>query len=224
MANRVPKIDAPNFFSADMLKTTRKEFINLKKIREIMDFEKLCKEIDKGKSLRIHKYYQKIIALLFINKHDPFGRRLLQIKAEKKYGKGVADLFLKWEHEGKTFMEIIEIEVSPKKKTLEEKIKLYSKKADLFSLCIPSKKLPGLLKVFSKMRAQLPKIKIVYIMHDAQIRKNSRKMVKDKHILIGAYSPFMLSLCPDGNVECIIKNAGTNRNLFFNALLRDYLK
>ena len=174
--------------------------------------------------MNIHKYYQKILTLLFLNDEDPFERELLNIEVEKNIDRGVVDLFLEWKHNHRTFSEIIEVQLTPKKKTLQDKIKLYSKKSDLFSICLPSKTLKSALKVFAKMKADLPSIHLVYLMHEDNITKNQRKIVDDKSMVVTAFSPFILMKCKDGSIECIEKFVNDYKKLFFEALLPSYLK
>lgn len=186
-----------------------------------MDFKKLCKKIDKNKSTKIHNYYQKILSLLFIEGLDPFNRKLLKIDAEKKIGNGVVDLFLKWKYKEKKFTEIIEVQVKPKKKIIEEKIKLYENKATLFSICIPSNRLKSIYDVFSKMKKDLIKINIVYLIDSDVVIKNKKKIVKDKDMIIGIHSPFFLSKC---DIDSLKKKINSQKYLLFEAFLPIYLK
>ena len=97
-----------------------------------MDFEKICQKIDKNESLTIHNYYQKILALLFLNKKDPFNRKLIKIDVEKKIGNGLSDLFLTWEYDKKRFTEIIEVHLQPKKRFFKIKLKFILKRLIFF--------------------------------------------------------------------------------------------
>lgn len=188
-----------------------------------MDLKILNKKIDKNKSTKIHNYYQKVLLLLFTKQKDPFNRRVKEIDVEKKVGKGLADVYIKWEYNGKEFDEIIEVELQGRKKNLLNKIKLYGDKADLFSLCIPSKKLTPLMTVFSKMKKDLPNINIVYLMDDDQIRKNRRKIVQDQKLVVGAHSPFML-MNMKNKFKDVREFVNSKRYFFFDALLPLYLK
>lgn len=187
-----------------------------------MDFQKLCNRIDQNKSTRLHNYYQKVLALLFMQDKDPFERELLEIDAEKKTGQGLADLYLKWKKGRRTFTEIIEVELQGKKKTLLNKIKLYEEKADLFSICIPSKNLDPLIKVFTTMKKDLPKVNIVYLVDDSVVTKNGRKIVKDRQLIVGAQSPFMLINQKNfKDAKDLVKGQGS---FLFDAFLPIYLK
>ena len=187
-----------------------------------MDFQKLCNKIDQNKSTRLHNYYQKVLAFLFIQDKDPFERELLEIDAEKRTGQGLTDLYLKWKKGRRTFTEIIEVEIQGKKKTLLNKIKLYEKKADLFSICIPSKNLDPLIKVFTTMKKDLPKINIVYLVDDSVVTKNGRKIVKDRQLNVGAQSPFMLINQKNfKDAKDLVKGQGS---FLFDAFLPIYLE
>ncbi|MCD6575871.1 MAG: hypothetical protein J7K73_01790 [Nanoarchaeota archaeon] len=187
-----------------------------------MNFKEICKKIDKNPSTKIHNYYQKILALLFLEGQDPFNRKLIDIEAEKKIGKGVADLFLKWEYKGMTFTEIIEVHLKPRKKILEDKIKLYNGKANLLSICIPSNQLEAIHAVFKKMKKDLTKINIVYLIDSDVVSKNKRKIVKDKNMIVGLHSPFYLTKKKD--FELIKEDVNSKRYLLFEAFLPIYLK
>ncbi len=187
-----------------------------------MNFKKICKKIDNNESLKIHNYYQKILALLFIENCDPFNRKLKNIETEKKIGCGVVDLYLKWKYKNYNFSEIIEVQLKPRKKTLENKIKLYENKTNLFSICIPSNQLKAAKSVFSKMKKNLSKINIVYLIDSNAVSKNKRKIVKDKNMIVGLHSPYYITKNKDMN---LIKNKINSRRYFlFEALLPEYLK
>lgn len=188
-----------------------------------MNFDKLCSKIDSKRSAKLHRYYQKLLVFLFLNNKDPFNRTLKRVNVEKRCGKGYVDLFLKWERNKKQFTEIIEIETSSKKKNLENKIKLYSKKADLFSICTTSKNLSSLISIFPKMRKDLPKINIVYLVDDSVVTKNKRKIVGDQKFLVGANSPFFI-LNSNKNFTDFKEFINSRKHLMFDALLPIYLK
>jgi hypothetical protein len=188
-----------------------------------MDFQGLCNRIDLNKSTKIHNYYQKLLTLLFMQNQDPFNRQLLSIDVEKKIGAGLADLYLKWEKDKKVFTEIIEIELGGRKKNLENKIRIYSKKADLFSICVPSKKLDSIISIFPKMRKDLNNIKIVYLIDDKEVSRNRRKLIKDQKMVISAQSPFFF-INPKKSLGEIKEFLNSKKNLFFDALLPIYLK
>jgi hypothetical protein len=188
-----------------------------------MDFNGLCNKIDLNKSTKIHKYYQKVLALLFLQNQDPFNRQLISIDAERKVGNGLADLHIHWEKDSRKFSEIIEIELSGKKKTLENKIKLYSKQADLFSICIPSKSLGSIVSVFPKIRKDLNHINIVYLIDDEIVTMNQRKIVKDRKMVISAQSPFFF-INQKRSLDEMKEFLNSKKNLLFDALLPIYLK
>jgi len=188
-----------------------------------MDFKELCSQINRNKSTKLHNYYQKLLVFLFINNKDPFDRVLKNISTEKRIGNGVVDIYAEWEKDGKRFDEIIEVELGGKKKNLESKIRLYSKKADLLSICIPSKRLDSLISVFPKMRKDLTRINIVYLIDDEVVTKNRRKMTTDHKILVGAQSPFFIMKSKTNFAE-LKEFINSKKNLFFDALLPIYLK
>ncbi len=187
-----------------------------------MNFKKICGDIDKNKSLNIHNYYQKILALLFIENCDPFNRKLVRIEAEKEVGEGVVDLFLEWDYKKHRFSEIIEIQLKPRKKILENKIELYKDRTNLFSICVPSNQLTATRSVFRKMRKNLSKINIVYLIDSAAISKNRRKIIKDKNMVVGLHSPYYLTKKKD--LELIKNDVNSKRNFLFEAFLPHYLK
>ncbi len=187
-----------------------------------MDFKKICSDIDQNESLNIHNYYQKILALLFMEGCDPFNRKLLDIKAEKKVGKGIVDLFIKWKYNEYIFSEIIEVQLKPKKKVLENKIDLYEKKTNLFSICIPSNQLKATRSVFSKMKKDISKINIVYLIDSNAVTKNKRKLVKDKEMIVGLHSPHYITKKKD--LELIKNDINPNKYFLFEAMLPFYLK
>ena len=187
-----------------------------------MDFKKICKNIDKNKSMNIHNYYQKILALLFMEGCDPFNRNLLSIDAEKKVGDGIVDLFLQWKYKDYNFSEIIEVQLKPKKKVLENKIKLYEDKTNLFSVCVPSNQLNAARSVLAKMKGNISKINIVYLIDSEAVSKNKRKLVKDRNMVVGLHSPHYITKKED--LDLIKNNLDLNRYFLFDALLPFYLK
>lgn len=188
-----------------------------------MDFKRLCLKIDKNSSLPIHNYYQKVLSLLFMNGKDPFNRTLLEIDCERKIENALADLYLKWNYNNKTFTEIIEVELQGRKKSIENKISNYYQKADFLSFCLPSKRLPSFLKILPKMKKDLGKINIIYIIDSETVSKNRRKIIDDEKMVISAHSPFMLTQCPSGDMACIKEVVNKQKILIFDALFHQYL-
>ena len=189
-----------------------------------MDFKKLCLRIDKNTSLPIHNYYQKVLSLLFINGKDPFNRKLLSIECEKKLDHTLADLYLKWDYNGKVFTEIVEVELQSKKKGIEHKIDRYYKRADFLSFCFPSQKLPSLIKVFSKIKKDLNKINIIYIIDSEAVTRNKRKIIDDQKMIISAHSPFMLTQCPSGDMSCVKEVVSRHKSIFFDTLIHQHFR
>jgi hypothetical protein len=185
----------------------------------VMDFKRLSAKIDRNSSLPIHNYYQKILSLLFINGKDPFNRQLLSIDCEKRIEKGVADIYLKWRYNNKVFTEIVEVELQGKKKTIQNKIKLYRDSADFLSFCVPSQRVPPMVKIFPKMKKDLGKINLLYIIDSNIVTKNRRRIVDDKDFVVSAHSPFLLLDCPDGDMSCVKEVANRHRSLLFDAMV-----
>ena len=131
-------------------------------------------------------------------------------------------MFLKWNYKGNKFTEIIEVQLKPKKKVFEDKIKIYRNKAELFSICIPSNKLNSINSVFSKMKKDLNKINIVYLIDSGAVTENKRKIVKDKNMIVGLHSPYYLTKKKD--FELIKEDANSKKYFLFEAFLPMYLK
>ncbi|MCD6547495.1 MAG: hypothetical protein J7K22_03005 [Nanoarchaeota archaeon] len=188
-----------------------------------MKFQEISNKINKGTSKKIHKYYQKLLAYLFLMGKDPFGRKLLSIEAEKKTKKGVCDLFIEWDYKGKKFSEIIEVELRARKKDLENKIKIYNEESDLFSLCVSSKKIKPLMSTFFKMKKNLWKINFIYIIDTNEVTKNKRKITENKNMVLIAHSPFFIMQCK-GDYSCIKELVNSKRSLLFESFILQYLK
>lgn len=189
-----------------------------------MDFKKVCLRIDKNTSLPIHNYYQKVLALLFMNGKDPFGRTLIDLECEKDLDGATADLYLKWRYHHRTFTEIVEVELHGRKKRIEGKINNYYGKADFLSFCFPSTKLPPLLKVFPKMMKDISKINIIYIIDSETVTKNRRRIIDDKNMVVSAHSPFMFTKCPSGDMACIKEVMNKHRSLIFDAMMQQHFR
>jgi len=75
---------------------------------------------------------------------------------------------------------------------------------------------------FKKMKKDLTKINIVYLIDSDVVSKNKRKIVKDKNMIVGLHSPFYLTKKKD--FELIKEDVNSKRYLLFEAFLPIYLK
>jgi hypothetical protein len=189
-----------------------------------MDFKGLCLRIDRNSSLPIHNYYQKILALLFMKGKDPFGRTLLGLECEKNIDGALADLYITWEYHDTIFTEIVEVELQGKKKRIEGKIDNYYGKADFLSFCFPSTKIPPLVKIFPKMKKDLGKLNLVYIIDSEIVTKHKRKIIDDKNMIVSAHSPFMFTKCPSGDMACIKEVMSKHKSLIFDAMMQQHFR